>query len=99
MKGTPVSAGAGILEMSVTSVRVWPGGAWTAVPARSVELTVPADALLDQSVAAQIVAPTRRLLSARSVTPLAVFTRPAKPTFDVATAAPSALTVDHMIHG
>ncbi len=99
MKGTPVSAGAGMLEMSVTSVRVWPGGAWTAVPARSVELTVPADALLDQSVAAQIVAPTRRLLSARSATPLAVFTRPAKPTFDVATAAPSALTVDHMIHG
>jgi hypothetical protein len=99
MKGTPVSAGAGLLEMSVTSVRVWPGGAWTAVPARSVELTVPADALLDQSVAAQIVAPTRRLLSARSATPLAVFTRPAKPTFEVATAAPSALTVDHMIHG
>ena len=65
MKGTPVSAGAGVLELSVTSVRVWPGGAWTAVPARSVELTVPADALLDQSVAAQIVAPTRRLLSAR----------------------------------
>ena len=99
MRGVPVSAGAGVLELSVTSVRVWPGGAWTTVPARSVELTVPADALLDQSVAAQIVAPARRLLSARSATPLAVFTRPAKPTFDVATAAPSALTVDHMIHG
>ena len=99
MRGIPVSAGAGVLELSVTSVRVWPGGAWTAVPARSVELTVPADALLDQSVAAQIVAPARRLLSARSATPLAVFTRPAKPTFDVATAAPSALAVDHMIHG
>ncbi len=65
MKGTPVSAGGGVLELSVTSVRVWPGGAWTTVPARSVELTVPPDALLDQSVAAQIVAPTRRLLSAR----------------------------------
>ncbi len=99
MRGIPVSAGAGVLELSVTSVRVWPGGAWTAVPARSVELTVPADALLDQSVAAQIVSPARRLLNARSATPLAVFTRPAKPTFDVATAAPSALAVDHMIHG
>ena len=84
MKGIPVSAGGGVLELSVTSVRVWPGGAWTTVPARSVELAVPADALLDQSVAAQIVAPTRRLLSARLVTPLAVFTTPAKPTFDVA---------------
>src|SRR4029079_208324 len=95
MRGIPVSAGAGVLEVSVTSVRVWPGGGWTTVPARSVELTVPADALLDQSVAAQIVAPARRILSARSATPLAVFTRPAKPTFDVATAAPSALAVDH----
>ena len=48
------------------------------IPARSVELAVPEDALLDQSVAAQIVAPTRRLLSSRTVTPLLVFTRPAK---------------------
>jgi hypothetical protein len=99
LKGMPVSAGAGVLELSVTSVRVWPGGAWTTVPARSVELNVPADALVDQSVAAQVVAPTRRLLSARSGTPLTVFTRPAKSTLDVATAAPNALTVDHMIHG
>jgi hypothetical protein len=88
-----------VLELSVTSVRVWPGGAWATVPARSVELTVPADALLEQSVAAQILSPTRRLLSARSAKPLAVFTRPAKPTFDVATAAPSVLSVDHMITG
>ena len=62
LKGVPVSAGAGMLELSVTAVRVWPGGAWTTIPARSVELAVPEDALLDQSVAAQIVSPdpTRR---------------------------------------
>ena len=45
---------------SVTAVRVWPGGAWTTIPARSVELAVPEDAVVDQSVAAQVVAPTRR---------------------------------------
>ena len=99
MKGTPVSAGGGMLEMSVTSVRVWPGGAWTTVPARSVELTVPADALLDRSVAAQIVAPTRRLLSVAFGHAVGRLHAPAKPTFEVATAAPSALTVDHMIRG
>ena len=41
LQGIPVSAGAGMLELSVTAVRVWPGGAWTTIPARSVELAVP----------------------------------------------------------
>ena len=96
LKGVPLSAGAGTLELSVTAVRVWPGGAWTTVPARSVELTVPEDALLDRSVAAQIVAPTRRVLSSRTVIPLLVFTRPAGPTLDVTEGAPGALSVDRI---
>jgi hypothetical protein len=99
LKGTPLSAGGGVLELSVTSVRVWPGGAWTTIPARSVELGVPASALLDRSVAAQIVSPTRRTLSSRSVTPLVVFTLPVKPTYESATGAPSALSVDRIIPG
>jgi len=85
-----------VLELSVTGVRVWPGGAWTPVPARSVELTVPPDALLDRSVAAQIVAPTRRALSSRAVVPLVVVTRPAKPTLDVTMGSPGTLSVDHI---
>jgi hypothetical protein len=85
LKRTPLSAGAGILELSVTSVRVWPGGAWTSVPARSVELAVPEDASLNRTVAEQVVSPTRRALSSRSGTPLVVFTRPAKPTLEVST--------------
>ena len=40
LKGVPESAGAGALELSVTAVRVWPGGTWTESPARSIELTV-----------------------------------------------------------
>jgi len=96
LRGIPLSAGAGMLEMSVTGVRVWPGGAWTSVPARSVELAVPPDALLDRSVAAQIVAPTRRALSSRTVVPLVVVTRPAKPTFEVTTGSPGTLSVDHI---
>ena len=97
--GTPLSAGAGILELSVTSVRVWPGGASTSVPARSVELAVPADALLDRSVATQIVSPTRRVLSSRTATRLVVFTRPVTPTLDAATGASGALSVDRILPG
>ena len=44
LKGVPVSAGAGVLELAVTAVRVWPGGSWVTIPARSIELAVPADA-------------------------------------------------------
>jgi hypothetical protein len=99
LKGTPLSAGAGTLALSVTSVRVWPGGAWTTVPARQVELAVPADAVLDSSVADQIASPTRRALSSRSVTPLVVFTRPLPPTLDAATGASGALSVDRILPG
>jgi hypothetical protein len=99
LKGVPVSAGEGTLELSVTAVRVWPGGAWTTIPTRSVELQVPEDAIVDQSVAAQVAGSTRRLLSSPLVTPLVVFTKPTKPTLDATTGAPGALTVDHMIRG
>jgi hypothetical protein len=96
LKGVPVSAGAGVLELSVTAVRVWPGGAWTAIQARPIELAVPEDALLDQSVAAQIAAPTRRVLSTRDAPRLTVFTRPSKGTFEMMTGAPGSLSVDRI---
>ncbi len=99
LRGIPVSAGGGVLELSVSAVRVWPGGSWLQVPRRSVELTVPEDALLDQSVATQIVSPTRRTLSSRSVVPLVVFTRPVKPTAGVTEGAPGTLSVDRMTIG
>jgi hypothetical protein len=99
LKGVPVSAGAGVLELSVTAVRVWPGGAWTTIPARSLELGVPEDALLDQSLVAQIVSPTRRVLSTRSASRLIVFTRPAKATRDVMIGAPGVLSVDRVRPG
>ena len=64
-------------------------------PARS-SCAVPPDALLDRSVAAQIVAPTRRALTSRTVVPLVVVTRPAKPTVDVTMGSPGSLSVDHI---
>jgi hypothetical protein len=99
LKGVPVSAGAGVLELSVTAVRLWPGGTWLRIPARSVELAVPDDALLDQSVAAQIVASTRRALSSLSTGPLIVFTRPSTATFEMMVGAPEALSIDRIRPG
>jgi hypothetical protein len=99
LKGLPVSAGAGVLELSVTAVRVWPGGAWTTIPAFSLELGVPEDALLDQSLVAQIASPTRRMLSTRSASRVIAFTRPAKVTRDVMIGAPGALSVDRVRPG
>ena len=96
LKGVPVSAGAGTLELAVTGVRVWPGGTWTTIPAHSIELDVPDDALLDQSVAAQIASPTRRALSTRTGSHLIVFTRPAKASFEMITGSPGSLSVDRI---
>ena len=96
LKGTAVSAGAGVLELLVTAVRVWPGGTWTAIPPRSVELAVPADAVVDESVAAQISAPQRRALSLRSASRLIVFTLPTKATMEVMQGTPGSLSVDRV---
>ena len=41
LRGTPVAAGAGALELAVTSVRWWPGGQWTpVVGTRSVKVSL-----------------------------------------------------------
>jgi hypothetical protein len=92
-KGVPVSAGAGVIELSVTAVRLWPGGKWAAIPARSIELTVPDDALLEGAFAEQVASPTRRALNSASAVPLLVITQPAKPTTEMMVGASGSLTV------
>ena len=99
LKGVPVSAGAGILELSVTALRVWPGGAWTSMPPRSLELAVAEGAELDKSVAEQILSPTRRALASRSATQLTVFTSPTRATPEVTAGAPGALSVNRVRAG
>jgi hypothetical protein len=96
LKGVPVSAGAGTLELSVSGVRLWPGGKWTEIPTRSIELTVPDGTLLDSALALQIASPTRRTLSGQTSTPVIVFTLPSKATPEMMIGAPGALSVDHM---
>jgi len=67
LRGTPVAAGAGSLELLVTSVRWWPGGKWTPVVGeRGVTLSIAPDAVVDTSLAAALASPDRRVLQART---------------------------------
>ena len=99
LKGTVVSAGGGIVELSVTSFRVWPGGAWVTIPARSVELAVPIESVVDESLIELLLTPTRRTLSSRKATKVVAFTIPAAGTLAVAAGAPGALSVDRIRPG
>jgi len=96
LRGTPLSAGGGVLEVSVTSVRVWPGLRWTAVAPRPLELTVPDVAVIDPKLSAQVLSPTRRALASRQALALTVFTAPVTPTEDVLRGDPGALVVDRV---
>ena len=96
LRGTPVSAGGGVLELSVTAVRVWPGGRWTAIAPRPLELTVPELVDIDQRVAAQILAPTRRVLANSKALALTVFTAPAPASPEVMRGDARALSVERV---
>ncbi len=96
LRGTPISAGGGVLEVSVTAVRVWPGIRWTAIAPRSLELTVPELADVDESVSAQIQSPTRRALASRKGLSLTVFTAPVAATDEVMRGEAGALVVDRV---
>lgn len=96
LRGTPISAGGGVLEVSVTAVRVWPGVRWTSIAPRSLELTVPDLADIDPKVAAQILSPTRRALASRKGLALTVFTAPVAATQEVMRGDAGALVVDRV---
>ncbi len=99
LKGTVTSAGGGIVELSVTSYRVWPGGAWVTIPARSLELAVPIESVVDESLIDLILSPTRRTLSSRKTTKVVAFTIPTPATLAVSAGAPGSLSVDRIRPG
>lgn len=92
LRGVPIAAGAGTLELRVTSVRWWPGGRWTSVVRdRTVTLSVAKAALVDTSLAAALASPERRALQARASQVVTAFTAPAKVTADALRGGPGAL--------
>jgi hypothetical protein len=74
LRGTPIAAGNDVLELEVTSVRWWPGGRWTPIDPRRVEVAIPPAAELDTEIGAAVTGPAKRALTSFSSTPLTVFT-------------------------
>lgn len=99
LKGTVVAAGGGVVELSVTSYRVWPGGKWVTIPARLMELAVPVESVVDESLVDLVLSPTRRTLSSRKATKVVAFTIPTEATLAVASGEPGALSVDRIRPG
>jgi hypothetical protein len=93
LRGTPVAAGGGALQLDVTAVRWWPGGRWSSVVGeRSVTLAIAPEAMVDTTLAAAVSNPDLRTLEARA-TPQVVtaFTAPASVTAAALRGEPEAL--------
>jgi hypothetical protein len=92
LRGAAVAAGNGRLELRVDAVRWWPGGRWTAIDPRLVELTVPQEASMDKAVLDLVELPERRELQSRQVTRLTAVTVPGTVTPETLRGEPGALT-------
>ena len=92
VRGVPVAAGAGTLEMRATAVRWWPGGRWTPlVRERTLTFGVADAAVVDQSLADVLAGATRRTFQSRSANVVTVYTEAAKVTAAALRAEPGAL--------
>jgi Peptidase family M23 len=93
LRGRLVAAGDGSLELSVTWVRWWPGGRWTEIDERPVQLLVPQQAAMDGDIYALVDGVARRFPAARGTSlGLTVVTEPARATAAALRGEPGALT-------
>jgi len=96
LRGTPVAAGAGALELAATSVRWWPGGQWTpVVGTRSVKVSLGPSAVVDSTLVDALSRPELRTLQAKAAPPatVTVFTKQARVTPEALRGADGALVV------
>ena len=96
LRGTPVAAGAGALELAVTSVRWWPGGQWTpVVGTRSVKVSLGSSAVVDSTLVDALSRPELRALQAKAAPAATVtaFTRQARATPEALRGVDGALIV------
>ena len=92
VRGVPVAAGAGTLELRATAVRWWPGGRWTPlVRERLLTFGVAETAVVDQSLVEALTGATRRTFQSRSANVVTVYTEAAKVTAAALRAEPGAL--------
>jgi hypothetical protein len=96
LRGTPVAAGAGALELAATSVRWWPGGQWTpVVGTRSVKVSLGPSAVVDSTLVDALSRPELRALQAKAAPAATVtaFTRQARATPEALRGVDGALVV------
>ena len=96
LRGTPLAAGAGTLELAVTSVRWWPGGQWTpVVGTRSVKVSLGSSAVVDSTLVDALSRPELRALQAKAAPAATVtaFTRQARATPEALRGVDGALVV------
>ena len=74
LQGTPVAAGAGRVTLRASAVRWWPGGRWTPIGSRLVEIGVRQGRRVDTALAAAVAGATTRELDSRQAQALTVFT-------------------------
>jgi hypothetical protein len=91
LKGTPVAAGAGRVTLRANAVRWWPGGRWTPIASRLVEIGVKKGAAIDTALAAAVIGATTRELSSKQAQPFTVYTEPARVTVEALRGEPGAL--------
>jgi len=91
LKGQPVEAGSGKLTLRASAVRWWPGGRWTSIAPRLVELSVKRGAAIDSALAGAVAGKTSRTLSGVSTEPYTAYTTQAKVTAAALRGEPGAL--------
>ena len=97
LRGVPIAAGGGTLTLRASAVRWWPGGRWTAIAAREVELAIGKGAAVDATIAKALESPTQRALQGRSAEPqVTAFTVPAPLTAEAMRGLPGALVVGRL---
>ncbi len=94
LRGTLVGAGASTVALEVDRVRHYPGGSWLRVPARTVELAVPADAVIPAGLLGDVAGVTRR--GFKTSVPVTAFTLKAKTTTDAIVGNPGVLRLGRL---
>jgi hypothetical protein len=92
--GKLVAAGAGRVSLEVQRVRHYPGGTWLTIPSRTVELSVPADAVLPAGLLDDVAGANGR--GYKAAVPVTAFTLKAKTTADAIVGAAGALKVGRL---
>jgi hypothetical protein len=92
--GKLVAAGAGRVSLEVQRVRHYPGGTWLTIPSRTVELSVPADAVLPAGLLDEVAGANGR--GYKAAIPVTAFTLKAKTTADAIVGAAGALKVGRL---